>query len=268
MSCEGHAYAADLDGHHCHSTRRSNWFRSQLRQQTFYVLLVRPGMISVNRTVPSTPYFFDALFFALFKFNVWFAFTAAIICSTTSLTVTTAPPSRIYHSFVFASREVTTAPTSASFTEDADVSASRSWCFDASAANPPSSSWSRVPLFTERSKPALRCECSRGHRMNAGSLSSSSSSSSFEWTSSSHSPRAQSDVSRLCGAKCVRFLIILLYLSEFRAFVLARTTRALALVHRKEDVQKGRTRIKERDVGRVLFGTTDIGQSRPRNHLR
>jgi hypothetical protein len=77
-------------------------------------------MISVNRTVPSTPYFFAALFFALFKFNVWFAFTAAIICSTTSLTVRNRASSCEYITRLCLPREeVTTAPTSASFTEDA-----------------------------------------------------------------------------------------------------------------------------------------------------
>jgi hypothetical protein len=69
-------------------------------------------IISVSRTVPSTPYFFAALFFALFKFNVWFDFTASIICSMTSFTVRNRASSCVYAiRLCFPLEEVTTAPT-------------------------------------------------------------------------------------------------------------------------------------------------------------
>jgi uncharacterized protein (DUF58 family) len=69
-------------------------------------------MISVSLTVPSTPYFFAALFFALFKFSVWFVFTASTICSMTSFTVRNLASSCEYTiRLCFPREEVTIAPT-------------------------------------------------------------------------------------------------------------------------------------------------------------
>ena len=61
-------------------------------------------------------------------------------------------------------------------------------------------------------------------------------SSSFEWTSSSHSPRAHKVTSRVCVAPKMRsfFDSILLYLSEFRrAFSLAQHELSLWCIEKK-----------------------------------